>query len=252
MRAGGVHYLDAAAPEGMRLYAIGDVHGRLDLLSAMHERIAAEIARDRPADWRVVHLGDYVDRGPQSRQVLDLLAAACAGEPRILALLGNHDEGLLDFLANPENGRLFIDYGGFDTAASYGVVLRTGSMAALRESHRQLLAAMPRAHAAFLRDLPRSLSFGDFFFCHAGVRPGVALDAQDPGDLVWIRGEFLRHPGLYEKVVVHGHTPGPEPEVMPNRVNVDTAAFASGRLTALVVDGGKKRFLVAEANPPRG
>jgi len=229
----------------MRLYAIGDVHGRFDCLSAMHALIAAEIARDRPADWRVIHLGDYVDRGPQSRQVLDFLAEATARAPRNVALMGNHDQGFLDFLANPADAQLFLRYGGFDTAASYGVVLDTVTEEALRRSHAELVAALPAAHLRFLRDLPRSMSFGDFFFCHAGVRPGVALDAQTPHDLIWIRREFLDHPGLHDKVVVHGHTPVGRPEILANRVNVDTMAFDTGRLTALVVEDKEKRFLEA-------
>lgn len=244
MSAGnGISFADAAAPEGVRLYAIGDVHGRFDCLMALHAMIAAEIERDRPADWRIIHLGDYVDRGPQSREVMQFLAEACAGDPHMLATLGNHDEGFLKFLADPEDAQLFLDYGGFDTCASYGVVLDTGSRAALHESHRQMLAAMPESHLSFLRDRPRSVAFGDFFFCHAGVRPGVALDAQSPHDLIWIRREFLDHEGLYDKVVVHGHTPGAAAEVKPNRVNLDTKAFETGRLTALVIDGREKRFL---------
>lgn len=241
----GVHFLDAAAPEGMRLYAIGDVHGRFDLLTWMHTLIADELARDRPSDWRIIHLGDYVDRGPQSAQVLDFLAEATARDGRVIALMGNHDEGMLDFLADPADADLFVHYGGFDTAASYGVVLDVLTPEARADSHRRLLAAMPEEHPKFLRDLPRAVSFGDFFFCHAGVRPGVALDAQTPHDLVWIRREFLDHPGLFEKVVVHGHTPHDEPQVMANRIDVDTAAFDTGRLTALVVEGTEKRFLVA-------
>ncbi len=244
---GGMRYEDAAAPAGMRLYAIGDVHGRADLLAIMHRSIAQEIERDGVTDWRIVHLGDYVDRGPQSRQVLELLVAACGRDARTLALMGNHDEGFLDFLADPMNARLFIDFGGFDTAASYGVVLRTESRDALYQSHAELMAAMPEAHLTFIRDLKRSVSFGDFFFCHAGVRPGVPLGEQDPHDLIWIRREFLDYRGTFEKVVVHGHTPHDAPQVLANRVNVDTMAFATGRLTALVVDGREKRFLVATA-----
>lgn len=245
--APGVHFLDAAAPDGMRLYAIGDVHGRLDCLTLMHEMISAEIARDRPDDWRIIHLGDYVDRGPDSAGVLDVLAQATAGDERMLALFGNHDEGFLDFLADPRHAELFLHFGGFDTAASYGVVLDVLTEAALFESHRRLVDAVPESHLAFLRDRPRSLSFGDFFFCHAGVRPGAALDAQNPHDLIWIRREFLTHAGLYDKVVVHGHTPVGRAEIMPNRVDVDTMAFDTGRLTALVVDGREKRFIEARA-----
>lgn len=245
--AGGVHFLDAAAPEGVRLYAIGDVHGRLDCLTATHAMIEAELERDRPPDWRIIHLGDYVDRGPDSSGVLDFLADAVARDDRILALLGNHDEGFLDFLADPADADLFIRYGGFDTAASYGVVLDVHDGRSLADSHRRLVDAMPERHLFFLRDRPRSAVFGDFFFCHAGVRPGVALDAQDPHDLIWIRREFLKHPGLYDKVIVHGHTPVGMPEVMPNRVDIDTMAFETGRLTTLVVEGREKRFLETAA-----
>lgn len=244
---GGIHFLDAAAPEGMRLYAIGDVHGRLDCLTRMHGMIAAEIARDRPDDWRVIHLGDYVDRGPDSAGVLELLASATANDERMMALLGNHDEGFVDFLANPRDAELFLGFGGFDTAASYGVVLDVVDEAALLDSHRRLVAAVPESHLMFLRDRPRSAAFGDFFFCHAGVRPGVALDSQAPHDLIWIRREFLSHPGLYDKVVVHGHTPVGRPEIMANRVDVDTMAYDTGRLTALVVEGREKRFIEAVA-----
>ena len=119
-------------------------------------------------------------------------------------------------------------------------------MAGFGESRRALVAAVPRSHRDFLQALKFSASFGDFFFCHAGIRPGVALDAQDPFDLIWIRDEFHHHRELYAKVVVHGHTPVPEPEVLANRVNVDTGAFASGRLTALVIDGAEKRLLTVE------
>jgi serine/threonine protein phosphatase 1 len=239
----GIDYALATGPDGMRIYAIGDVHGRFDCLMKMHQMIAAEIVRDRPADWRIIHLGDYVDRGPQSREVLEFLSAACARDVRMIATLGNHDEGFLDFLANPDNAHLFIDYGGFDTCASYGVVLRTMKRKELLESHRHMLAAIPEAHLIFLRDLRRSVSFGDFFFCHAGVRPDVALDRQDEHDLIWIRREFLEHRRLYDKVIVHGHTPCRETEIMSNRVNIDTKAFETGRLTALVIDGNEKRFI---------
>ncbi|MGE0652256.1 MAG: metallophosphoesterase [Alphaproteobacteria bacterium] len=240
---GGVHYLDAKGPEGIRLYAIGDVHGRLDLLGEMHARIAEEIDRDRPADWRIIHLGDYVDRGPDSRGVIDLLIAAQATDPRVLALCGNHDSGFADFLVKPDPSGLFARYGGVQTAASYGVALDPGNAEGFRAQARALEEAVPRGHRRFLRALPYSVTFGDFFFCHAGIRPGVALEEQDPADLIWIREAFLSHPELHPKVVVHGHTPKGEAEIMPNRVNVDTAAFQSDRLTALVVDGASKRLM---------
>lgn len=239
----GVHFLDARAPDGMRLYAIGDVHGRLDLLERMHESIAEELARDRPDEWRIVHLGDYVDRGPDSAGVIDLLISARAADPRFMALVGNHDVGFLDFLRLPDPSGLFARYGGVDTARSYGVRLDPDDGRAFAGQAAKLRATVPEAHSTFLRGLPYSLEFGDFFFCHAGIRPGVPLDKQAPMDLIWIRDAFLDHPGLHPKVVVHGHTPSPQAQVLANRVNVDTAAFKSNRLTALVVDGASKRTI---------
>lgn len=239
----GIDFDRAKGPDGMRIYAIGDVHGRFDCLSALHEMIMKEIARDRPADWRIIHLGDYVDRGPQSREVLEFLSNACARDPRIIATLGNHDEGFLDFLRSPTEAQLFIDYGGFETCASYGVVLRSMKREELIASHREMVDAVPRSHILFLRDRPRSVSFGDFYFCHAGIRPEIALDSQDAHDLIWIRRDFLDHRRLYAKVIVHGHTPCEQPDVLSNRLNVDTKAFETGRLTALVIDGNLKRFI---------
>jgi serine/threonine protein phosphatase 1 len=240
-----VHYLEAAGPEGTRLYAIGDVHGRLDLLARMHDMIAAEIERDRPADWRVIHLGDYVDRGPDSAGVLDLLARRSADDPRILAVVGNHDLGFLDFLAVPRADGLFASHGGADTARSYGVAIDFRDPVALAAGWTELGSAVPEVHREYLAGLPYSLTFGDFFFCHAGIRPGVPLAEQSPEDLVWIRQAFHGWAQLHPKVIVHGHTPSAEPEVLGNRVNVDTAAFQTGRLTALVIDGTTKRFLQA-------
>jgi serine/threonine protein phosphatase 1 len=236
----GIHFLDARAPDGVRLYAIGDVHGRLDLLSAMHQAIADEIARDEPADWRVIHLGDYIDRGPDSRGVIDFLIAAGERDARHLFLTGNHEAGMLGFLKKPDPNGLFARYGGDATARSYGVDLEEGTIG---EAAVALTAAIPARHREFLHRLGFSVRFGDFFFCHAGIRPGVPLDRQTHRDLIWIRDEFVAWQGLHPKVIVHGHTPQPEPEIRPNRVNLDTKAFASGRLTALAIDGADKRIL---------
>ncbi|MHA6687375.1 metallophosphoesterase [Mesorhizobium sp. A556] len=246
----GIHFRDARAPDGMRLHAIGDVHGRLDLLAAMHAQIGTDLERDGVADWRVVHLGDYVDRGPGSKGVLDLLVAARKRDPRTVMLAGNHDLGFLEFLDHPDPASLFVQYGGVQTAKSYGVDLeqdKTGLFRhpknSLRTSHAELVEAVPASHVEFLRSLAFSASFGDFFFCHAGIRPGIALEQQDRQDLIWIRDVFHNHSGLYPKVIVHGHTPNEEAEILANRVNVDTLAYRSGRLTALVVDGAKKEIL---------
>lgn len=241
----GVHYLNASAPEGMRLYAVGDIHGRHDLLAAMHGHIMEEILADRPLDWRIIYVGDYVDRGPESRGVLEFLSRTCEKEPRVIALAGNHDIGFLEFLANPDPDGLFANNGGFETGLSYGVTLEFGSRRALLSGHAALLEAMPDRHLRFLRSLPYSVEFGDFFFCHAGIRPGVALGAQSPHDLIWIRQSFHDHAGLYPKVIVHGHTPVDHAEIRPNRVNLDTGAWYSNRLTALVIEGDDKQLLEA-------
>ena len=242
----GIAFPDARGPDNTLVYAIGDVHGRLDLLAEMHARIAAEIMRLRPPDWRIVHLGDYVDRGPDSRGVLEFLVRQTAADGRVVSLAGNHDIGFLDFLARPDPDGLFALYGGVQTAASYGITLDRADLRGFPAGCRALRAAVPASHTDFLRALKFSVTLGDFFFCHAGIRPGVALEAQDPQDLIWIRGDFHRHQELHPKVVVHGHTPVAEPEICANRVNVDTGAFASGRLTALVVDRQEKRLLTVE------
>jgi serine/threonine protein phosphatase 1 len=245
----GIHFLDARGPEGVRLYAIGDVHGRLDLVAAMHRQIETELEQEPPSDWRIIHLGDYVDRGPDSKGVIDFLIEAQKRDPRHLMLAGNHDIGFLDFLEAPDPDGLFMHYGGIQTAQSYGVTLASSSgwfgkaETALREGHAALVEAVPQSHVDFLRSLPFSVMFGDFFFCHAGIRPGIPLQQQSPQDLIWIRDAFHDYPGLYPKIVVHGHTPVPQAEVMANRVNVDTLAWQSGNLTALVVDGTEKRIL---------
>lgn len=235
----------ASGPPGMRVYAVGDVHGRHDLLTAMHGGIMAEIMRDRPADWRIVYLGDYVDRGPDSRGVLEFLAETTRREPRVVALAGNHDVGLLDFLAQPDPYGMFAMNGGFETALSYGVEIDFISRETTEAGHAELKEAMPESHLAFLSGLPFSAEFGDFFFCHAGIRPGVPLDRQSVDDLIWIRAAFHHHRDLHPKVIVHGHTPVEAPQVMENRVNLDTGACFTGRLTALAIEGGQKRLLEA-------
>jgi serine/threonine protein phosphatase 1 len=242
----GISFSDARGPDGTVIYAIGDVHGRLDLLRTMHDDIARDIAR-HGCDWRIVQLGDYVDRGSDSAGVIDFLIDRSEETGRIVSLAGNHDTAFLDFLALPDPEGLFARYGGVETARSYGVTLQLEDRSAFRAGAQALGDAVPDSHRAFLDGLAFSAVFGDFFFCHAGIRPGVALEAQDRLDLIWIRGEFHRHEGLYPKVIVHGHTPVAQAEILPNRVNVDTGAYATGRLTALVIDGAQKRLLTVES-----
>jgi len=243
MAAEGIHFDDAETPSGLRIYAVGDIHGRHDLMTEMHRRIMAEIIEEKPADWRIIYLGDYVDRGPASCQVLEFLSRSMEADPRVMALAGNHDLGFLAFLAQPRAQGLFANNGGDATARSYGVDLDFTSRENLLHGHAALMEAIPQEHLDFLQGLKLSASFGDLFFCHAGIRPGVPLNAQDPEDLIWIRERFRHDLTLHPKLVVHGHTPMPEPEIRPNRVNLDTGAWYSGRLTAMMFEGRRKRLL---------
>ena len=243
MMTEGISFSEAKTPEGMRVYAIGDIHGRFDLLDQMHERIVAEIDRDKPTDWRIVYLGDYVDRGPDSNGVLELLSTQTQADPRIIALGGNHDAGMLSFLKRPRGDGLFALYGGDATARSYGVELRLEPKEELLASAARLEEAIPEKHLEFLRNLPASASFGELFFCHAGVRPGVPLEEQKREDLMWIRNEFHDHFELYPKLIVHGHTPRLAPEIRPNRVNLDTGAVKFGVLSCMRFEETRKDLI---------
>lgn len=235
----------ARTPEGLRLYAIGDVHGMDAMLAEAHAKIFADLADNPAADHRIVHVGDYVDRGPESAGVIDRLARLRASDPRVVCLLGNHDELMHGFLSEPMLcGPNWLANGARSTLASYGITVTEGTnFADLPALSRRLAEAMPRAHADLLADLSLSAQFGDFFFCHAGIRPGVALDRQERNDLVWIREPFLSSDRDHGAVVVHGHTPGPGPVVRRNRIGIDSGAVYGGPLTVLVLEGTDHRFL---------
>ena len=235
----------ARTPEGMRLYAIGDVHGLDDMLDEAHARIAADLAARPVSDHRIVHVGDYVDRGGASAGVIDRLARLSAEDPRVLCLMGNHDELMLGFLSEPILcGPTWLGNGAPATLASYGVPVpeRLG-FDDLPALSARLGEAMPDRHKAFLAGLRRSVRFGDFFFCHAGIRPGIALDRQSDQDLVWIRDPFLSSRRDHGAVIVHGHTRVRAPEVRPNRIDIDTGAVYGGPLTVLALEGNGYRFL---------
>lgn len=225
-----------------RVYAIGDIHGRLDLL----ERAVAAIRRDVDAhgpDALTITLGDYVDRGTASRGVLDRLAANPFPTPYV-ALKGNHEAVFERFLATAEGGDHWRQFGGLETLHSYGVPVADMMMGRNYEAAAERLReALPDEHRVFLASLKMSHTQGGYFFCHAGVRPGVALAQQSDVDLLWIREEFLDSTADFGKIVVHGHTPVDAPDVRPNRINIDTGAFITGQLTCVVLDAGGHRFL---------
>ena len=246
---------DARTPPGLRLYAIGDVHGRTDLLADMHQRIARDLARRPVADWRVIHLGDYVDRGPDSAGSLELLLDY-QGEGHGDFLIGNHDRFLLDFLTDPEGADfdLWMINGGATTLDSFGINVRL--MAFSDDEHfrlslyDELIAAMRPGLPEFLGGLSRMLRFGDYVFVHAGVRPGVPMEEQSDHDLVWIREPFLLSDEDHGAVVVHGHTPVEAVEVRPNRIGIDTGAVFTGNLTCLVLEGATRALLGPDGVAP--
>jgi serine/threonine protein phosphatase 1 len=223
-------------PAGIRIYAIGDVHGRVDLLDQMFSRIDADLASSSP--HRPVHvlLGDYIDRGPSSREVLDRLVERNRLHDMIF-LKGNHESYLVEFLQNPSVLGDWRHFGGLETLRSYGLN-PTANPDSTEELWlaRALAAALPSNHKQFLRKLDASFSCGDFFFVHAGVKPGIPLARQSEQDLLWIRDDFLLCEEDFGKVIVHGHTPVLEPDVRPNRINIDTGAYATGRLTCLMIE----------------
>jgi serine/threonine protein phosphatase 1 len=231
----------------MRLYAVGDIHGRVDLLNALLDLISDDVTAEAgEAQVTLLFLGDYVDRGPDSNLVIETLRQlkAYAGD-RVVALKGNHEEAMLGFLDDPATGALWTDFGGRETLRSYGVnppPLRADAEGWVR-ARDEFLAAVPEDHLSFLRSLRLTETIGDYVFVHAGVRPGVALADQVERDLLWIREEFLQSRRAMEQVVVHGHTPTERPSVADGRIGVDTGAYATGVLTALVLQGEARSFL---------
>lgn len=231
-------------PDGLRVYAIGDIHGRFDLLEALSIEIRRDLAGRRPERTVEIFLGDYIDRGPRSREVVEWLIDAPPLADERVCLMGNHEEMLLDAIAEPTFMGPWLHNGALSTIASYGVAApRFGTAASEARLRTAFLQAFPARHRGFIEALPRKTKLGSYVFVHAGLRPGCALEDQDPHDLVWIRDQFLHCDTDFGFVVVHGHTPMERPEVRRNRINVDTGAFFSGRLTCLVLEGATHRFL---------
>jgi serine/threonine protein phosphatase 1 len=224
-------------PPGVRIYAFGDIHGRADLLGDLFKIIDIETTRSPIERTIEVYLGDYIDRGPESKRTLDMLIERSQHRETVF-LMGNHEFSLLEVLANPTRLQDWRQFGGLHTLISYGLEPSLVPSAAEQlELVDALLEVMPPAHLAFLKNLKYSFSCGDFYFVHAGVRPGVPLDQQNEADLLWIRNEFLDSTEDFGKYIVHGHTPVKEPDIRPNRINIDTGAYATGSLTLLTIQG---------------
>lgn len=238
----------AATPHNMRIYAIGDVHGYLQFLENIYRKIRKDLENNSIEQYKIVFLGDYIDRGPDSAGCVQFLLGLTAEDEHVICLKGNHEDKLENYLAAPlDIATSFFGYGGVECAMSYGVDMSgyTNTDEHAIDVCNQLKKNIPIEHKRFYSSLAKSATFGDYFFTHAGIRPNVALSEQTDHDLMCIRSEFLSHDGLYDKVIVHGHTPAYPMEVLPNRINVDTGAYDTGVLSCIVLEG--KNYRVIEA-----
>jgi serine/threonine protein phosphatase 1 len=225
----------AAGTDGQRLIAIGDIHGRWDLLAALIKTIEAHVAAAPKRLDQLVFLGDFVDRGPDSQRIIRFLRTAQANAPRVHVLLGNHEQALLHAIEGDADAqRLWLDHGAEATLASYGIALPGPNEDRLAFATRVATAIGPDT-IDWLRDLPSSLRFGGYFFCHAGIRPGRPLRHQTVDDLIWIRDAFIDSDRHHGAVIVHGHTITPEIDIRHNRIGVDTGAYRTGRLSAVIL-----------------
>jgi len=230
-------------PAELRTYATGDLHGRLDLLNELLARIGSDIALRPTVRPLYVFLGDYIDRGSASRETIDRLIEHGKTHESVF-LKGNHELIAIKCLSDRGLFDQWLRLGGLETLVSYGVPAETlANGKQIAELQSAFHSALPQAHFRFFRDLKNSFECGDFFFAHAGVRPNVELSRQKENDLLWIRGEFLTSKDDFGKIVVHGHTPTREIEVGPNRINIDTGAYMTNRLTCVALGREPMRFL---------
>ncbi len=225
----------AKTPPDCRIYAIGDIHGCIKELESLFALIRSDLLARPAAAHRIITVGDYCDRGPDSRRVVDFLLRM-RKEHDLVCLRGNHDQRLLEFLDSPEEvGDFFLTYGGIETMRSYGV--EAERYADLRQLSRDFRRALPRNHVAFFNSLKLMQVENEYLFVHAGIRPDVPLEKQSAHDMMWIRNAFLDHRRAHEKLVVHGHTITDAVDFQPNRINIDTGAFMSERLSCVVLEG---------------
>ena len=237
---------DAAArvPGDRPVFAIGDVHGRADLLRALIASIAQDVERRGGHNPILVFVGDYIDRGPDSRGVIEFLLRGLPAGWDCRFLKGNHEEALLNFLANPQFGDVWRDFGGLQTLSSYGVAaVRNGGGIDWPATGEAFRRAFPRPHLDFLNQLRLYEEIGDYIFVHAGVRPRIPLEYQSEKDLLWIREEFTAAGRALPQTIVYGHTPNEKVVLGPGRIGIDTGAYATGRLTAAGFQGADVWYL---------
>lgn len=243
-----IGHTEPSGPPGARAYAIGDIHGRLDLLSDLLEQIDQD-SQARPCEREfVVFLGDLIDRGPDSRGVIELLRTVAPRLPNPVFIMGNHEEMMLRVLGDDaEQIWDWMRFGGYEFAQSYGV--EVGRLATLDApaAAAAVRAAIPADDLAFVAAFVDSFRFGDYLFVHAGIRPGIPLEKQKIADLRWIREDFLESNARHPQVIVHGHTISAAPDIRANRIGIDTGAYDSGVLTAICLEGTERKFLSTAA-----
>lgn len=234
----------AALPAGKRVYAIGDIHGRDDLLGALLDKIDADNTARGPSETTLIFLGDLPDRGPASRQVIERAMALSEARANTIFLKGNHEELMIRVWdGDRPTAATFHRAGGRETLMSYGIAAEDYDSWDLGDVTEATRRVVPQAHIEFLKSFRPSYRMGDYFFAHAGVRPGIALDDQDEKDLRWIRGDFIESSADFGAVVVHGHTIRDVVEERANRIGIDTGAYATGRLTAVGLEGTDRWYL---------
>lgn len=237
--------LTPTLPADHRLYAIGDIHGSIDPLKKLLELIRADSEAAPEKTKVILFLGDYIDRGLYSKEVIDTLLHHLPPGMEPVFLRGNHDDALLRFLEGDTNLlQAWLSVGGTSTLASYGVnVFRSGAMGDAKTILKEFSEHFPQEHLDFLKDTIFSFRLGDYLFVHAGIKPGVPWEKQTNDDMMWIRGEFLSSDRNHGKMIVHGHSVTLRPDIKPNRIGVDTGAFATGTLTCLVLSGNQQGYL---------
>ena len=235
----------ATLPEGLRVYAIGDIHGRRDLLDQLLDRIMADDHSRGPADTHIIFLGDLMDRGPDSAGVIDRaieLSETLGANAHFL--MGNHEEVYLAAAQGDEKlVRFFCKIGGRETILSYDISPREYNELSMEELAQRLPSLLPARHLEFVRSFKDRIVMGDYAFVHAGIRPGKSIEEQRSKDLRWIREDFLFDESPHDKLIVHGHSITDDVEECPNRIGIDTGAYMSGVLTALCLEGRQRWYL---------
>ena len=236
--------INPSVPAGTKAYVIGDIHGRIDLVKNLHHFICEDIKKSRQQKYYVIYLGDYIDRGDASKEVLDYLITNPLSNVEQIFLKGNHEQALVDFIKNKDNLD-WINIGAMATLYSYNVRVKPELKIADKIAflHQAFVKLFPQKHLDFMLKLKRYFILGDYLFVHAGIHPQKTLAAQTDNDLFWIRDEFLLCNDIYPYIIVHGHTVTPDVQIFNNRIALDTGAFATNKLSCLILESDKIKIV---------